>query len=83
MLTPDEWSALLLSIRVSLWSVALMLLPGIGCAWLQRKPRFCDRQLGAQGKMTTDPQNADRAFPFPTNRRHTSSPASPFLNDRD
>lgn len=40
ILTPQEWSALLLSIQVSLCSVAIMLLPGIGCAWLLARKRF-------------------------------------------
>lgn len=45
MLTPEEWSALLLSLRVSLWSVAVMLVPGIGCAWLLARRRFVGKTL--------------------------------------
>jgi molybdate transport system permease protein len=40
MLTAEEWSALWLSLRVSLWSVAIMLLPGVGLAWLLARRRF-------------------------------------------
>ena len=40
MLTSDEWSILLLSLRVSLVSVALMLIPGVACAWLLARKRF-------------------------------------------
>jgi molybdate transport system permease protein len=45
MLTPEEWSALLLSIRVSLCSVAIMLVPGIACAWLLARKRFYGKTL--------------------------------------
>ncbi len=45
MLTPEEWSALALSLRVSLCSVALMLLPGIGCAWLLARTRFYGKSV--------------------------------------
>lgn len=45
MLSPEEWSALLLSLRVSLWSVAIMLIPGIGCAWLLARKKFYSKAL--------------------------------------
>ncbi len=45
MLTGEEWSALLLSLRVSCWSVAIMLLPGIGCAWALARKRFPGRMV--------------------------------------
>ncbi len=45
MLTPEEWSALSLSLRVSVWSVAIMLLPGIACAWLLARKRFPGKML--------------------------------------
>lgn len=45
MLSTEEWSALALSLRVSLWSVALMLLPGIACAWLLARTRFPGKML--------------------------------------
>ncbi len=44
-LTTEESSALLLSLRVALWSVALMLLPGIVCAWLLARGKFRGRLL--------------------------------------
>lgn len=40
MLSSQEWSAVLLSLRVSLCSAALMLIPGIACAWLLARKRF-------------------------------------------
>lgn len=45
MLSPEEWSALTLSLRVSLYSVALMLLPGIALAWLLARRRFWGKLL--------------------------------------
>ncbi len=45
MWTSEEWSALLLSLRVSLWSVAIMLIPGIGCAWLLARKKFNGKLL--------------------------------------
>lgn len=45
MLTPEEWSALLLSLRVSGCSVAIMLVPGVGCAWLLARKRFPGKVL--------------------------------------
>jgi molybdate transport system permease protein len=38
--TQQEWSVLLLSLRVSLVSVAAMLAPGVACAWLLARRRF-------------------------------------------
>ncbi len=40
MLNTEEWSALLLSLRVSTWSVAIMILPGIAFAWLLARKKF-------------------------------------------
>jgi len=40
MLTAEEWTALMLSLRVSVWSVAIMLVPGIFCAWLLARKNF-------------------------------------------
>ena len=45
MLTAEEWSALALSLRVSFWSVAIMLLPGIGVAWLLARKQFYGKVL--------------------------------------
>lgn len=45
MLNTEEWSALLLSLRVSLWSVAIMLLPGIAVAWLLARRKFHGKVL--------------------------------------
>jgi len=45
MLSADEWSALLLSLRVSFWSVTLMLVPGVGVAWLLARKRFHGKVL--------------------------------------
>ncbi len=45
MLTHEEWSALALSLRVSLWSVAIMLIPGVACAWLLARKRFPGKML--------------------------------------
>lgn len=44
-LTPAEWSALGLSLRVALWSTALCLLPGIGFGWLLARRRFPGKAL--------------------------------------
>src|SRR6478736_3190424 len=38
--TESEWGVLLLSLRVSLVAVAVMLLPGIACAWVLARRRF-------------------------------------------
>jgi molybdate transport system permease protein len=43
ILTNQEWGVLLLSLRVSLVSVALMLVPGVACAWLLARRRFWGR----------------------------------------
>lgn len=40
-----EWSALSLSLRVSLWSMVLMLLPGIACAALLARKKFPGKVL--------------------------------------
>lgn len=39
-LDPAEWTALLLSLRVAAVSVALMLVPGVACAWVLARTRF-------------------------------------------
>ena len=40
LLTPGEWTALWLSVKVGLASVALSLIPGIAIAWLLARRRF-------------------------------------------
>jgi len=45
MLTPDEWTALWLSLRVAGWSVALMSVPGVLLAWLLARTRFRGKVL--------------------------------------
>jgi molybdate transport system permease protein len=40
MLTSEEWSALLLSLHVAAWSVAIMLIPGIACAWFLARSKM-------------------------------------------
>jgi molybdate transport system permease protein len=45
MLNTEEWSALLLSLRVSLWSAAIMVLPGVGLAWLLARKKFPGKVL--------------------------------------
>jgi molybdate transport system permease protein len=45
MLSTDESSALLLSLRVSICSVAMMLPPGIACAWLLARKRFFGKSV--------------------------------------
>lgn len=40
MLSPEEISALWLSIKVSLWCVVVVLIPGIFCGWLLAKKEF-------------------------------------------
>lgn len=45
MLTPEEWSAVSLSLRVAMWSVAIMIVPGVGCAWLLARTRFHGKAL--------------------------------------
>ena len=44
-LTSDEWTALWLSLRVSLLALAVMLVPGIACGWLLARKRFVGRSL--------------------------------------
>src|SRR6478736_6689187 len=38
--TESEWGVLLLSLRVSLVAVAVMLVPGVACAWVLARRRF-------------------------------------------
>lgn len=45
LLTPDEWSALHLSLKVSLWATAASLPFGIAAAWLVARVRFPGRML--------------------------------------
>ena len=45
LLTAEEWSALRLSLGVSVVSVAAMLVPGIACAWLLARRRFAGKVL--------------------------------------
>lgn len=45
MLSAEEWSALAISLRVTAWSTAAMLIPGIACAWLLARRRFPGRVL--------------------------------------
>lgn len=40
ILTPPEWSALGLSLKVSLWATLGSLLPGLGIAWILARRRF-------------------------------------------
>jgi len=44
-MTPEEWSALLLSLRVAAWSMAIMLVPGIACAALLARKNFRGKVL--------------------------------------
>jgi len=41
----DEWAAIMLSLRVALWSVAIMLLPAVACAWILARCRFHGKVL--------------------------------------
>jgi len=43
VLTAEEWSALLLSLRVSTWSALIMVVPGVACAWVLARARFPGR----------------------------------------
>jgi molybdate transport system permease protein len=45
LLTHDEWTALWLSVRVSIASMLIMLLPGIACGWLLARRRFVGKSL--------------------------------------
>ncbi|MFO0829087.1 MAG: molybdate ABC transporter permease subunit [Phycisphaerales bacterium] len=45
MLTPEEWSALGLSMRVALASVAITVVPGVALAWVLARKRFWGRAL--------------------------------------
>ena len=45
LLTPDEWSAVLLSVKVSLWATLLSLPFGIVAAWALSRRRFVGWQL--------------------------------------
>lgn len=45
MLSAEEWSALVLTLRVAAWSTAAMLIPGIAVAWLLARKRFLGRTL--------------------------------------
>lgn len=45
MLTTEEWSAVLLSIRVAVVAVGCMLVPGIACGWLLARRRFPGKSI--------------------------------------
>ena len=45
MLSPDEWTALWLSLRVSLLGLAVMLVPGIACGWLLARKSFPGKSI--------------------------------------
>ena len=45
LLTPAEWQALGLSMKVAAWCVALIAVPGIGCGWLLARRDFPGKPL--------------------------------------
>jgi molybdate transport system permease protein len=45
MLTPEEWSALLLSLKVALWCVTVSLIPGVLCGWVLARKKFWGKSL--------------------------------------
>lgn len=45
MLTPEEWSAVALSLKVAAWCMVLGLLPGIALAWLLARREFFGKGL--------------------------------------
>ncbi len=45
MLTAEEWSALSLSVKVSLWCVALVLPPGVFLGWLLARRQFYGKSV--------------------------------------
>ncbi len=44
-ISPEEWSALWLSLQVAAWSVAMMTLPGIALAWVLARKQFRGKVL--------------------------------------
>lgn len=44
-LSPEEYSAMMLSLKVSLWSVAIILIPGIFTGWLLARRDFIGKSL--------------------------------------
>ncbi len=44
-LSPEEYSAMMLSIKVSLWSVTIILIPGIFTGWLLARRDFIGKSL--------------------------------------
>jgi molybdate transport system permease protein len=44
-LSPEEYSAMLLSIKISLWSVGIILIPGIYMGWLLARRDFIGKSL--------------------------------------
>jgi len=44
-LSPEEYSAMLLSIKISLWSVGIILIPGIYMGWLLARCDFVGKSL--------------------------------------
>lgn len=45
LLSPEEWRALALSVKVAAWCMALGLLPGIALAWLLARREFVGKAL--------------------------------------
>ncbi len=45
MLTPEEWSALFLSMRVALLALLVLIIPGVACAWLLARRSFPGKSL--------------------------------------
>ena len=44
-LSTEEWSAILLSLRVGIVAVGVMLVPGVACGWLLARRRFPGRAI--------------------------------------
>lgn len=44
-LTPEEYSAMMLSLKISLWSVGIILIPGIYMGWLLARRDFIGKSL--------------------------------------
>lgn len=44
-LSPEEYSAMMLSLKVSLWSVGIILIPGIFTGWLLARHNFIGKSL--------------------------------------
>ncbi len=80
-LSADEWSALHLSLKVSLWAVACALPLGILVAWLLARGRF---PAGAPSRRTgapaPDPTAGRHRLPAPRHLRRRA-PVGAFLAD--